>query len=268
VQNNLEHSAFTAREAESLGPWLQAQGYYTGFIGKYLNRYLADEAVPPGWDEFRARVWNADGTMIGDGYTSFSLREYWHEGPQTHNEVVEYPNPSSVDDLVKRVWDAVDDAGSGRTPGASSLGQRLLLGRAPALEKAPRVRGGDSRALPLRRPRAGAGEDHGSSGREHRYRADLPRARRRLTAAGLRRPLARPTRARRDAEPPVQPDAHDRELGQRRYTGLRTNWWKYIRWPSGREELYDFELQNLAHRQAQAYRLARMREALDVLANA
>jgi arylsulfatase A-like enzyme len=60
---------------------------------------------------------------------------------------------------------------------------------------------------------------------------------------------------------------------KRRYTGLRTNWWKYIRWPSGREELYDlrrdrFELQNLAHRQAQAYRLARMREALDVLANA
>jgi arylsulfatase A-like enzyme len=56
----------------------------------------------------------------------------------------------------------------------------------------------------------------------------------------------------------------------RRYTGLRTNRWKYIRWPSGREELYDlrrdrFELQNLVHRRAQAGRLDQLRAALDVL---
>lgn len=86
VKTNWDHALFAAREAESLGPWLQAQGYYTGLIGKYLNKYRLDEPVPVGWDEFHARVWGADGAMIGNGHTSLALRQYAPD----QNEIVSY----------------------------------------------------------------------------------------------------------------------------------------------------------------------------------
>jgi N-acetylglucosamine-6-sulfatase len=375
VHSNLEHSAFTAREAESLGPWLREQGYYTGFIGKYLNRYLADEPVPHGWDEFRARVWNEDGTMIGDGYTSFSLREYWHQGPQTHSDVVEYPNPASpnvystrrfgslaqqfierahnpdfnpdgkpwalfvwtaaphvpliaeddyadapvpawkpqpsflepnmrdkprevrlsplrrptnypfaaertgalrllmsVDDLVKRVWDAVDDFGEREntwglfaSDNGYFLGEHRLSKKLHGYEEAIRV------PFRLAVPNQDARKIKGV------LAANIDIAPTFLELAGG---SPQPGFDGRSLVPLVQGGAAScpcsrtlmiENWDNRRYTGLRTNWWKYIRWPSGREELYDlrrdrFELQNLAHRHAQAYRLARMREALAVLA--
>lgn len=52
-------------EASTVATWLQAAGYRTGLIGKYLNRYPAnrgvfdDGYVPPGWDYWFA-VFNAD----------------------------------------------------------------------------------------------------------------------------------------------------------------------------------------------------------------
>src|SRR4029079_8417802 len=66
VLTNKDYPAMQAREAESIGPWLQAQGYYTGFVGKYINKYSIDDPTPPGWDEFRALVWQTDGRPIGD----------------------------------------------------------------------------------------------------------------------------------------------------------------------------------------------------------
>jgi N-acetylglucosamine-6-sulfatase len=52
-------------DSSSMGIWLQAAGYRTGFYGKYLNGYrdLWDEGlgetpyVPPGWSEWHAFVW-------------------------------------------------------------------------------------------------------------------------------------------------------------------------------------------------------------------
>jgi N-acetylglucosamine-6-sulfatase len=40
-------------EENSIAVGLQQGGYRTGFFGKYLNRYPADDPthVPPGWDE-------------------------------------------------------------------------------------------------------------------------------------------------------------------------------------------------------------------------
>jgi arylsulfatase A-like enzyme len=95
VTSNRDHSSFTAREASSLGPWLQEQGYYTVFIGKYFNRYRVSEAVPPGWDEFHARLADASGDNIGDGYTTFALRHQWHEDGVVQDEVVLYPEEES-----------------------------------------------------------------------------------------------------------------------------------------------------------------------------
>jgi N-acetylglucosamine-6-sulfatase len=43
------------REASTVGTWLQAAGYRTAFIGKYLNGYADPRDrgyVPPGWDEW------------------------------------------------------------------------------------------------------------------------------------------------------------------------------------------------------------------------
>jgi N-acetylglucosamine-6-sulfatase len=40
-------------EESTLGTWLQAAGYRTGMIGKYLNRYVPEKhGVPPGWDDW------------------------------------------------------------------------------------------------------------------------------------------------------------------------------------------------------------------------
>jgi arylsulfatase A-like enzyme len=50
------------QERQTIAPWLQASGYSTGFVGKYLNRYPGDmpdadpHYIPPGWDEWFAQV--------------------------------------------------------------------------------------------------------------------------------------------------------------------------------------------------------------------
>jgi N-acetylglucosamine-6-sulfatase len=48
-------------QRNSLGPWLQAAGYRTALIGKYLNEYgaLGRRDVPPGWDEWAALLDNS-----------------------------------------------------------------------------------------------------------------------------------------------------------------------------------------------------------------
>jgi arylsulfatase A-like enzyme len=65
----------------SMGVWLQANGYRTGFVGKYLNGY-ADlwtnpdpPYVPPGWDEWHAfpgaRFYNYKLVRNGIGFDHF-----------------------------------------------------------------------------------------------------------------------------------------------------------------------------------------------------
>jgi arylsulfatase A-like enzyme len=44
------------REAQTIATWLQAAGYRTGLVGKYINRYPLPRNlayVPPGWDDWR-----------------------------------------------------------------------------------------------------------------------------------------------------------------------------------------------------------------------
>jgi N-acetylglucosamine-6-sulfatase len=43
---------------ETLSVWLQRAGYYTAFVGKYLNDYGHRDAeqIPPGWDEWNAGI--------------------------------------------------------------------------------------------------------------------------------------------------------------------------------------------------------------------
>lgn len=96
VRTNGGYPRFRKRwEDRSLGPWLQAQGYRTGLIGKYMNRFGEDDPVPPGWDELYVRV-------SGD-HTTFRLREAVAEGPGARNEVVAYPNAEAPSPYLTEV---------------------------------------------------------------------------------------------------------------------------------------------------------------------
>jgi arylsulfatase A-like enzyme len=42
-------------DSQTIALWLQAAGYKTGFVGKYLNGYLSlAPCIPPGWDDWHA----------------------------------------------------------------------------------------------------------------------------------------------------------------------------------------------------------------------
>ena len=48
----------TGDEKSTIATWLQAKGYRTGLVGKYLNGYRDAGWVPPGWDYWRAEEIN------------------------------------------------------------------------------------------------------------------------------------------------------------------------------------------------------------------
>ena len=77
------YGVFAQRENNGLPVWLQANGYRTGWIGKYINGYPTKRGtthVPPGWDEwdvfakqqreerfFYDYVLNQNGTLVSYG---------------------------------------------------------------------------------------------------------------------------------------------------------------------------------------------------------
>ena len=55
-------------ERSTIGVWMHAAGYRTGYIGKYLNQYpdtASETYVPPGWDEF-------DSAVAGSPYSEYN----------------------------------------------------------------------------------------------------------------------------------------------------------------------------------------------------
>ena len=78
--------AFQASESDTIATALDAVGYRTALIGKYVNGYDGDEIyVPPGWDRWFAfagdngRYYNYDifDNKRGPGFVSFGSRP-WH----------------------------------------------------------------------------------------------------------------------------------------------------------------------------------------------
>jgi len=70
------HGGFTqfyqdGNEARTIAIWLQAEGYRTALVGKYLNQYpgvLPPSYIPPGWTDWRVSVY-------GEKYYNYDLNE-------------------------------------------------------------------------------------------------------------------------------------------------------------------------------------------------
>jgi N-acetylglucosamine-6-sulfatase len=59
THHSTTNAVFAFDDTQSIGVWLQAAGYYTGLIGKYLNGYAQlwsgnTPYMPPGWDDWYA----------------------------------------------------------------------------------------------------------------------------------------------------------------------------------------------------------------------
>jgi arylsulfatase A-like enzyme len=73
--NKPPHGGFTTftdglEDESTIATWLDAAGYRTGLVGKYLNGYSTKRAayVPPGWD-----VWNAFALAGNGGYYNYNM---------------------------------------------------------------------------------------------------------------------------------------------------------------------------------------------------
>jgi N-acetylglucosamine-6-sulfatase len=371
VKTNLDAPIFTARGTDSLGPWLQEQGYFTGLVGRYLNKYSFTDPLPAGFDEAHYMTWDEAGNRLGNFHTVFTLREFWKDAAgDAHDEVVDYPNdtnpnpyatrvygalgarfvrrahdpainpeekpwalvlwptaphapliveprysdalvprwtpaPSvleenlrdkprevrklatshgrsyyvnrrnktlrmlmSVDDLVERIWDTVDDYGERpNTWGIYSsdngflFGEHRLNSKLLAYEESARV--------PFRMAVPGVGPEQ--IGRSIVANIDIAPT---LTAlAGA------PPRESFDGRSLLPLLSGECFCGRRllienwllrEYQAVRAPHWKYVRWPSGAEELYDlkrdpYELENVARRPSSAAVLDALRTELDSL---
>ncbi len=92
-------------EQSTVATWLQAAGYHTGQMGKYLNGYRKDDTtVPPGWNEW----YGSD-----DGYPEFNYRL------NENGKIVQYGNKPEdylTDVLAGKAADFVTRAASGTQP--------------------------------------------------------------------------------------------------------------------------------------------------------
>src|SRR5438105_10197057 len=68
-QNEPPHGGFADfKDSSTIATWLQAAGYRTGLVGKYLNGYENDTYIPPGWSQWAA--------FDGPGYLSAAYYHY------------------------------------------------------------------------------------------------------------------------------------------------------------------------------------------------
>ncbi len=90
LANDAPNGGFTRFQSlhgnNNLAIWLQRAGYYTGMIGKYLNRYQNDPRVPRGWSEWQAAPYpsdqkvydytlNENGTLVSYGHAPADFKQ-------------------------------------------------------------------------------------------------------------------------------------------------------------------------------------------------
>ncbi|HVT17016.1 MAG TPA: sulfatase [Thermoanaerobaculia bacterium] len=96
-------------EQSTVGTWLQAAGYRTAFMGKYLNGYpdtAAPNYVPPGWNE-----WDSPAAGNAYGELNYTLNE--------NGTLVKYGNQPAdylTDVLSRKAAGFIQKAGADRQP--------------------------------------------------------------------------------------------------------------------------------------------------------
>jgi arylsulfatase A-like enzyme len=96
IESNSETSLF--KDRSTVADWLDAAGYQTGFVGKYLNKFPWSEPanyIPPGWDYWAGYT----GSMT---YTDFTLNQ--------NGELVDYAGGgnNSTDVLSTQAVDLIN----------------------------------------------------------------------------------------------------------------------------------------------------------------
>ncbi len=107
-------------ENSTIATWLQAAGYRTALLGKYINRYEPELGVPPGWSD-----WYGGGTDGHQGY-DYRLNE--------NGRVVRYgsePSDYATDVLAGKAVDVIERS--------SAAGQPFFLYVAPFTPHSPAV---------------------------------------------------------------------------------------------------------------------------------
>lgn len=98
--NHGRYGGFKALESSStIATWLQARGYATAFVGKFLNEYGSGSPRPPGWD-----VWNPMTTGLYDYFGT------------TFRAGSGLPGEYSVDTVARETSALVRLLGSGSRP--------------------------------------------------------------------------------------------------------------------------------------------------------
>ena len=96
-------------DESTIGTWLKAAGYRTGFMGKYLNGYpdtAAPNYIPPGWDD-----WNSPAAGNPYGEYNYTMNE--------NGKLVKYgnqPNEYMTDVLSQKAAGFIKQASSDRKP--------------------------------------------------------------------------------------------------------------------------------------------------------
>jgi len=115
------HEEVRALGSEStwLPTWLNAAGYDTAHVGKYLNGYGddSDPKVPPGWDEWYGQLSDYDPTEVGGKlYFNYSLLEKGPLGPAMVNKYGSAPADYQTDVLQQKALSVLDDFEASSNP--------------------------------------------------------------------------------------------------------------------------------------------------------
>ena len=106
-------------EATWLPTWLNAAGYDTAHVGKYLNGYGDDNnaLVPPGWDEWYGQLSAFDRDEVGGKlYYNYQLLEKGMLGPATTKTYGATTADYQTDVLQEKALDVLDDFNATTNP--------------------------------------------------------------------------------------------------------------------------------------------------------
>ncbi|MFN2612153.1 MAG: sulfatase, partial [Solirubrobacterales bacterium] len=106
-------------EANSLPVWLQAAGYETAHVGKYLNGYGGggNPQVPPGWSEWYGQISDYDPAEVGGRlYYNYSLLEKGLVGPAILHNYGSAPGDYQGDVLRDKALGVLGDLSAAGKP--------------------------------------------------------------------------------------------------------------------------------------------------------